>query len=303
MPVNRMKMRPWLERMIESKSIPGLAWLDKENTMFSIPWKHAARHGWDMDKDASLFKKWAIHTGKYMEGDTHDAKTWKANFRCAMNSLPDIKEVKDKSVNKGQSAMRVFRMLPQKPREKRGKAKSRKQVKKTVAEDSDYSDIQSPPDSSRLSEDQPCAQENVVDSTVCMDMTEDLASFGFESDHLSNSFKDRFQVSPERTPEYEYDIVEICKQLERDSQSFKTSYDVKGMLSTCTSPGSQWSECSADDVDELRLSPQYTTLSSEFTMSADSHWNDLHLPTFSGFRSGLDDSHFLDFMGSSVFSM
>lgn len=32
--------------------------------MFSIPWKHAARHGWELDKDASLFKLWAIHTGE-----------------------------------------------------------------------------------------------------------------------------------------------------------------------------------------------------------------------------------------------
>lgn len=54
--------------------------------------------------------------GKYVKGDTCDPKTWKANFRCAMNSLPDIEEVKDKSVNKGQLAMRVFRMLPQKQR-------------------------------------------------------------------------------------------------------------------------------------------------------------------------------------------
>jgi len=29
-----------------------------------------------------------------------------------MNSLPDIEEVKDKSVNKGSSAVRVYRMLP-----------------------------------------------------------------------------------------------------------------------------------------------------------------------------------------------
>jgi len=24
---------------------------------------HAARHGWDLEKDAPLFKNWAIHTG------------------------------------------------------------------------------------------------------------------------------------------------------------------------------------------------------------------------------------------------
>lgn len=130
--------------------------------MFSIPWKHAARHGWELDKDACLFKKWAIHTGaqlrmhvqnaenktfplflcmhlsekhtklnwiysagKYVEGQTCDPKTWKANFRCAMNSLPDIEEVKDKSVNKGHQAMRVFRMLPASPKS-RGEKTGRK---------------------------------------------------------------------------------------------------------------------------------------------------------------------------------
>lgn len=128
----------------------------QDKTMFSVPWKHAARHGWEIEKDASLFKLWAIHTGeklrcklcrsrgktvylfvfppldltlnkmlsagKYVEGQTCDPKTWKANFRCAMNSLPDIKEVKDRSVNKGHQAVRVFKMLPaaQKCRGERG---------------------------------------------------------------------------------------------------------------------------------------------------------------------------------------
>lgn len=36
----------------------------QDKTMFSIPWKHAARHGWELDKDACLFKQWAIHTGE-----------------------------------------------------------------------------------------------------------------------------------------------------------------------------------------------------------------------------------------------
>ncbi|XP_051902142.1 interferon regulatory factor 1b isoform X1 [Hippocampus zosterae] len=315
MPVSRMKMRPWLEKMIDSKSIAGLAWMDKEKTMFSIPWKHAARHGWDMNKDACLFKEWAIHTGKYTKGDTCDPKTWKANFRCAMNSLPDIEEVKDKSVNKGQLAMRVFRMLPQKQRVKRDKAKSRKQVRMT-AEDADYSDSQSSPDSSRLDEDMASAQENVVDSTVRMDSqgertrsrTDDpepwraagsfseIPIFGLGND-LSCSFEDRFQVSPERSSEFEYDIVEICQQLERDAQTFKASCDIKALLSPCTSPGSQWSESSADDGDELPLPPHYTTLSSDFNMPADNPWNDLHV--FTSFYPGLDNGHSLDSMGLS----
>uniref|UniRef100_A0A672SP64 Interferon regulatory factor 2a n=1 Tax=Sinocyclocheilus grahami TaxID=75366 RepID=A0A672SP64_SINGR len=85
---------------------------NSEKKIFQIPWMHAARHGWDLEKDAPLFMNWAIHTGKYRPGiDKPDPKTWKANFRCAMNSLPDIEEVKDKSMKKGNNAFRMYRML------------------------------------------------------------------------------------------------------------------------------------------------------------------------------------------------
>lgn len=54
----------------------------------------------------------SLFAGKFKPGVTKpDPKTWKANFRCAMNSLPDIEEVKDKSINKGCEAVRVYRML------------------------------------------------------------------------------------------------------------------------------------------------------------------------------------------------
>ncbi|NP_001087095.1 interferon regulatory factor 2 S homeolog [Xenopus laevis] len=123
MPVERMRMRPWLEEQINKDLIPGLKWLNKEKKIFQIPWMHAARHGWDVDKDAPLFRNWAIHTGKYQPGiDKPDPKTWKANFRCAMNSLPDIEEVKDKSMKKGNNAFRVYRMISVAERpSKRGK--------------------------------------------------------------------------------------------------------------------------------------------------------------------------------------
>ncbi|XP_069796303.1 interferon regulatory factor 2 isoform X3 [Narcine bancroftii] len=136
MPVERMRMRPWLEEQINSNKIPGLKWLSKEKKIFQIPWMHAARHGWDVEKDAPLFKNWAVHTGKYHHGvDKPDPKTWKANFRCAMNSLPDIEEVKDKSIKKGSNAYRVYRMLPaaDKPNKKGKKIKVEKEEQcKTV---------------------------------------------------------------------------------------------------------------------------------------------------------------------------
>ncbi|KFQ40530.1 Interferon regulatory factor 1 [Mesitornis unicolor] len=132
MPVSRMRMRPWLEMQINSNQIPGLIWINKDKMMFQIPWKHAAKHGWDMEKDACLFRSWAIHTGRYKEGEKDpDPKTWKANFRCAMNSLPDIEEVKDKSINKGSSAVRVYRMLPPltKDQKKERKSKSSREAR------------------------------------------------------------------------------------------------------------------------------------------------------------------------------
>ncbi|NWW75277.1 IRF1 factor, partial [Climacteris rufus] len=132
MPVSRMRMRPWLEMQIDSNKIPGLIWINKDKRIFQIPWKHAAKHGWDMEKDACLFRSWAIHTGVYKEGEKDpDPKTWKANFRCAMNSLPDIEEVKDKSINKGSSAVRVYRMLPplMKHQKKERKSKSSREAR------------------------------------------------------------------------------------------------------------------------------------------------------------------------------
>lgn len=60
--------------------------------------------------DVNVF---VVSVGKYQPGvDKPDPKTWKANFRCAMNSLPDIEEVKDKSMKKGNNAFRVYRMIP-----------------------------------------------------------------------------------------------------------------------------------------------------------------------------------------------
>ena len=98
MPVERMRMRPWLEEQINSCLIPGLKWVNRvrehstvdkhpctqakthkqtcclafslqEKRIFQIPWMHAARHGWDLEKDAPLFMNWAIHTGSHSHSD------------------------------------------------------------------------------------------------------------------------------------------------------------------------------------------------------------------------------------------
>uniref|UniRef100_V9KUK0 Interferon regulatory factor 2 n=1 Tax=Callorhinchus milii TaxID=7868 RepID=V9KUK0_CALMI len=113
MPCDRLRLRPWLERQIKSDRIPGLCWINEDLKIFQVSWKHAARHSWNMDTDAHLFREWAVYTGKFRPGiDKPDPKTWKANFRCALNSLPDIKELQDKSIRKGSNAFRVYTLLP-----------------------------------------------------------------------------------------------------------------------------------------------------------------------------------------------
>lgn len=293
MPVNRMRMRPWLTETINLGTIAGLEWIDKEKTMFTIPWKHAARHGWDLEKDACLFQKWAIHTGKHTKGQTMDPKTWKANFRCALNSLPDIEEVKDRSVNKGHHAMRVFRMLPQasKSREKRVKVKTAKTHRRKTSsscssskadEDMDSSDTHSSTDESVL-EEEVATQENTVDSSTADSSScssnsgfspcpeegavtsalQGLPEFGWPT--LSDTLFHRIQVSPDHCTDYEYpsDIIEICAELERlEKDQFFNSH-----WSTNSSPMGS-SDSSADDSDNT---PLYTNLSSMLS----SDWNSM----------------------------
>lgn len=220
MPVSRMRMRPWLENMIESKCINGMAWVDKEKTMFSVPWKHAARHGWEMDKDACLFKKWAIHTGKYTEGQTCDPKTWKANFRCAMNSLPDIEEVKDKSINKGQQAMRIFRMLPvSKSRDRRRKTKAKLSKKNSTAkmeEDSDYSDTQFSQNTSLSEEPTFNRSEHVAFEPWKQDPECD-SDDAFSTDTEIMTLCNRFQLSPDYNHDYSESKSELQHLLNAES--------------------------------------------------------------------------------------
>ncbi|XP_078520616.1 interferon regulatory factor 2-like [Lissotriton helveticus] len=88
---------------------------EEEEKILKIPWKmmNAGRHGWDADKDAPLFRNWAIHTGKYQPGvDQADAKLWKATFRCGMRSSPHVEELKNLRNVKGSDPYRVYRMLP-----------------------------------------------------------------------------------------------------------------------------------------------------------------------------------------------
>ena len=108
----KLRLRDWLVQMINEGRY-GLRWEgDPKDRIFRVPWKHGSRHGWSVD-DAALFQAWAMYTGKYKEGrDTPDPRKWKTNFRCALNALPDIKEIRTKSCPRGKDAFKIYRMRP-----------------------------------------------------------------------------------------------------------------------------------------------------------------------------------------------
>uniref|UniRef100_A0A2K5YTM7 Interferon regulatory factor n=1 Tax=Mandrillus leucophaeus TaxID=9568 RepID=A0A2K5YTM7_MANLE len=222
MPVERMRMRPWLEEQINSNTIPGLKWLNKEKKIFQIPWMHAARHGWDVEKDAPLFRNWAIHTGKHQPGvDKPDPKTWKANFRCAMNSLPDIEEVKDKSIKKGNNAFRVYRMLPLSERPSK---KGKEPVESSLGLSNGVSDLS--PEYAVLTS----TIKNEVDSTV------NIIVVG--QSHLDSNIEDQEIVT---------NPPDICQVVEVTTESDEQPVSMSELYPLQISPVSSYAESETTD--------------------------------------------------------
>ncbi|KAK5863829.1 hypothetical protein PBY51_000827 [Eleginops maclovinus] len=96
--VAKMHMKEWLVAQIQSGTYQGLCWEDEDQTMFRIPWKHAAKKDYKQTEDAALFKAWAVYKGKYREGrDKADPTMWKTRLRCALNKSTDFQEVPERN--------------------------------------------------------------------------------------------------------------------------------------------------------------------------------------------------------------
>lgn len=106
-------MREWLQSQANRRSIPNMEWYNKERTMIRIPWKHGSRSGWTIE-DCQLYRAWAQYTGKCCD-DVDEPKRWKANFRCALNSLPDVKEIKDLAQTRGKDPYKVYQLVVSNP--------------------------------------------------------------------------------------------------------------------------------------------------------------------------------------------
>lgn len=56
--------------MINSGQFPGLKWLDQEKMVFRVPWIHAKKRDYNQERDAALFREWAIHSGECVGGES-----------------------------------------------------------------------------------------------------------------------------------------------------------------------------------------------------------------------------------------
>ena len=101
--------------MINSGRFTGLDWIDEDKTVFKVPWIHPEKPGYNQERDAALFREWAIHSGRYRQDS--DPAVWKIDFRCAINGLKDIMEIKDMQTED----CRVYKVLPSRSKRRRPK--------------------------------------------------------------------------------------------------------------------------------------------------------------------------------------
>lgn len=104
-------LKDWLVKQIDSGKYEGVEWLDKERKVFKIPWTHSKKTGYNLERDAALFREWAKYRGRYKGDNPKEASAWKINFRCALHGVKNVVELPELECTYPSS--KVYQILPQ----------------------------------------------------------------------------------------------------------------------------------------------------------------------------------------------
>ncbi|XP_005088853.1 interferon regulatory factor 7 [Aplysia californica] len=108
----RKRLVPFLNSMIGQ--CPGVEWENQQELMFRIPWRHFKNREW-APADSQIFLEWARLTGKFNKGDKPDYPLWKTRLRCALNKIPEIKEIKRLHRSNDPNPYRVYQFVQSSP--------------------------------------------------------------------------------------------------------------------------------------------------------------------------------------------
>ncbi|XP_028394311.1 interferon regulatory factor 1-like [Dendronephthya gigantea] len=112
-PLRKPRFKDWLVHVLDNDLCSEDAkWKDRNRRTAIIRWPHKSRGTWTLEKDANLFRMWAITSGKYRTNiDKPNPKSWKCNFRMNLNICRNIVELREERIPKGPHACRVFKFL------------------------------------------------------------------------------------------------------------------------------------------------------------------------------------------------